>query len=99
MPDGLVADSFVLMAYSVSALTMSILHMNSFNRSFKTLLFPAVMVLLLAACGQRGPLYLPAPEQEPARTSETEAGETGENEAGDDDEKSPGEKTLRPGTE
>ena len=75
------------------------LHMNRFNRSFKTLLFLAAMVLLLAACGQRGPLYLPAPEQEPARTSETESSEAEENEAGDDDKNDPGEKAPRPGTE
>jgi len=61
------------------------------------------MVLLLAACGQRGPLYLPekAPvkiskaaaigtETNEVDTKETEAKETEENETGDDRDKTPG---------
>jgi predicted small lipoprotein YifL len=58
------------MAYSVSALTTFNLHMNRFNQSSKALLFPAAIALLLAACGQKGPLYLPAPEPESAQASE-----------------------------
>lgn len=27
---------------------------------------PVLLVLLLSACGHKGPLYLPAPEQKPA---------------------------------
>ncbi len=53
------------------------------------------MVLFLAACGQRGPLYLPKPGQEPVKSNETETSETEANEAeddktGDDREKTPG---------
>jgi len=48
------------------------------------------MVLFLAACGQRGPLYLPEPGQEPAKTDETETSETEANETEDDREKTPG---------
>ena len=87
MSDGLVADSIVLMAYSVSALTMPNLHMNRFDRTFKTLLFLAAMVVLLAACGQRGPLYLPAPEQDSTQAIETKAKDAEEIEAGDDNER------------
>ena len=64
------------MAYSVSALTTLDLHMKRIKRSAKTQLFLVAMVLFLAACGQRGPLYLPKPEQAPAKTNETEANET-----------------------
>jgi predicted small lipoprotein YifL len=81
MPDDLVADSCVLMAYSVSALTMLNLHMNRFNQSIKTLLFLAAMALLLVACGQKGPLYLPAPEPGPVQASEVDPKEAEENEA------------------
>ena len=74
------ADSCVFMAYSVSALTTLDLHMKRIKRRVKTQLFLAAMVLFLAACGQRGPLYLPKPEQAPAKTNETEANETEANE-------------------
>jgi len=72
------------MAYSVSALTTLDLHMNRIKRRVKTQLFLVAMVLFLAACGQRGPLYLPEPEQEPVETHKTEANETE-----DDGEKTP----------
>ncbi|MEE8495394.1 MAG: lipoprotein [Xanthomonadales bacterium] len=73
------------MAYSVSALTTLYLHMNRIKRGVKTQLLLAAMVLLLAACGQRGPLYLPEPEQEPVEIIEAETNATG-----DDREKTPG---------
>ena len=57
-----------------------------------------VMLLFLAACGQRGPLYLPKPGQEPAKTLETETSETEESKTEDDREKMPwtrmGQKVL-----
>jgi predicted small lipoprotein YifL len=68
------------MAYSVSALTTLDLHMKRIKRRVKTQLFLAAMVLFLAACGQRGNLYLPKPEQAPAKTNETEASKTEMNE-------------------
>jgi predicted small lipoprotein YifL len=67
------------MAYSVSALATLNLHMNRIKRRVKTQLFLA-LVLFLAACGQRGPLYLPEPDQAPAEINETEAKETGDDE-------------------
>lgn len=73
------------MAYSVSALTTFDLQMNRIKKRLKTQLFLVAMVLFLAACGQRGPLYLPEPEQEPVETNETEANETE-----DDGKKTPG---------
>ena len=79
------ADSCVLMAYSVSALTTLNLHMNRIKRRVKTQLLLVAIVLFVAACGQRGPLYLPEPEQGPVATNETEANETE-----DDGEKTPG---------
>jgi predicted small lipoprotein YifL len=83
------------MAYSVSALTTLNLHMKRIKRRVKTQLFLMAMVIFLAACGQRGPLYLPEPEQEPAKIIETEANEAEENEAGtketgDDRDQTPG---------
>lgn len=67
--------------------------MKRIKRRVKVQLFLVAMVLLLAACGQRGPLYLP--EQAPVKTSEaeaseTEAKETEANESGGDREKTPG---------
>ncbi len=73
------------MAYSVSALTTFDLQMNRIKKRLKTQLFLVAMVLFLAACGQRGPLYLPEPEQEPVETNKTEANETE-----DDGKKTPG---------
>jgi len=81
------------MAYSVSALTTHNLHMNRIKRRAKTQLFLLAMVLFLAACGQRGPLYLPKPGQEPVKTNEAETNEAEENEAEDDSEKMPGQRT------
>jgi predicted small lipoprotein YifL len=83
------------MAYSVSALTTLNLHMKRIKRRVKTQLFLMAMVIFLAACGQRGSLYLPEPEQEPAKIIETEANEAEENEAGtietgDDRDQTPG---------
>ena len=49
--------------------------MNRIKRRVKTQLFLA-LVLVLAACGQRGPLYLPEPDRAPAEINETEAKET-----------------------
>jgi predicted small lipoprotein YifL len=68
------------MAYSVSALTTLNLYMKRIKRRVKTQLFLVAMVLFLAACGQRGPLYLPKPEPAPATTQETQANETEANE-------------------
>ena len=85
MSDDLVADSYVLMTYSVSALTTLNLYMNRIKRKVKTQLSLVAMVLFLVACGQRGPLYLPEPEQEPVETDKTETNETE-----DDGEKTPG---------
>jgi predicted small lipoprotein YifL len=69
--------------------------MKRIKRSLKTQLFLVAMVIFLAACGQRGPLYLPEPEQEPVKISETEENMAEENEAeanetGDDGDKTPG---------
>ena len=52
----------------------------------------AAVVIFLAACGQRGPLYLPEPEQEPARTSHpgSEATSESTSEPEDDGEKTSG---------
>ncbi len=74
--------------------------MNRINRRVKTQLFLLAMVLLLSACGQRGPLYLPEKEQGSVESKETEATktevtdteehETGEKETEDDRENTPG---------
>jgi predicted small lipoprotein YifL len=71
------------------------LHMKRFNQSSKTLLFPAAMALLLAACGQKGPLYLPAPEPESAQASEAgpNEAEKSETEAEEEIEQSSGSGT------
>jgi predicted small lipoprotein YifL len=60
------ADSTVLMAYSVSALTLLNLPMNK----IRILLFLCIFALLTAACGQRGPLYLPQPDQQDSQAAE-----------------------------
>jgi predicted small lipoprotein YifL len=39
----------------------------------KSQLLLATMVLIVAACGQRGPLYLPEPKPEPVEKNDTEA--------------------------
>ncbi len=54
--------------------------MKRINRRVKTQLLLVAMVIFLAACGQRGPLYLPKPGPEPAKTPETAANETKANE-------------------
>ena len=64
--------------------------MNRIKRGVQSQLFLVATVLFLAACGQRGPLYLPEPGQEPAKTDETETSETEANETEDDREKTPG---------
>jgi len=69
------------MAYSVSALTTLNLYMKRFNPRVKPQLLVVATVLLLAACGQRGPLYLPGPEHVPVRISKAEANEAEVNEA------------------
>ena len=63
--------------------------MKRIKRRLKIQLLLVAMVIFLAACGQRGNLYLPEPEQEPVKISETETNETEENETGDDSEKTP----------
>jgi predicted small lipoprotein YifL len=68
------------MAYSVSALTTLNLYMTRIKRRVKTQLFLVAMVLFLAACGQRGPLYLPKPEPASAKSHQTQAIETEANE-------------------
>jgi predicted small lipoprotein YifL len=63
------------------------------KRRIKPQLFLVAMVLLLAACGQRGPLYLPEPAPvkiSEAEANETETKETEANETGDDRDKTPG---------
>jgi predicted small lipoprotein YifL len=85
MAEGLMADSCVLMAYSVSALTTLNLHMNRIKRRVKTHLFLVALMLVLAACGQRGNLYLPKPEQAPAKTQESAANETKANKTENDE--------------
>jgi predicted small lipoprotein YifL len=82
------------MAYSVSALTTHNLRMNRIKPRVITQLFLLAMVLFLAACGQRGPLYLPKPGQEPVKTNETEANETGDDETGDEKTEDDRGKTL-----
>jgi predicted small lipoprotein YifL len=73
------------MAYSVSALTTLILHMKRIKRRSKFQLFLVAMVIFLAACGQRGNLYLPEPEQEPINKNEINAVEIDEDEIDDDE--------------
>lgn len=68
--------------------------MNQIKRSVKTQLFLMAMVLILAACGQRGPLYLPEPKQTPLEKKNTETVNTEANKAEvkktqDDGKKSP----------
>lgn len=38
------------------------------------LLLPALLVGLLAACGQKGPLYLPVPANPPVQNAPADAG-------------------------
>jgi len=59
--------------------------MKRIKRRLKIQLFLVAMVIFLAACGQRGNLYLPEPEQEPVKISETEENKAGENEAGENE--------------
>jgi predicted small lipoprotein YifL len=56
------------MAYSVSALTPPNLPM----KKSRILLLICAFALLVAACGQRGPLYLPEPTQEAPAAEEKE---------------------------
>ncbi len=54
-------------------------------------MFLVPLVLILAACGQRGPLYLPEPGPEPiekksSETIDTEVNKTEANETRDDGE-------------
>lgn len=53
-------------------------------------LFLAAIVIFLIACGQRGPLYLPEPEQEPANTTQPGSEATSDSTSETEDE---GEKT------
>lgn len=62
------AESSLFMAYSVSALTPPNLPMK---KTRITLLICA-FALLVAACGQRGPLYLPEPTQQAPAAEEKE---------------------------
>ncbi len=79
---------------------MLILHMNRFNQSFKILLFLAAMVLQLTACGQKGPLYIPAPESGPVQASEADPKEAEKNEAKEEaDAENEAELPTRPGPE
>jgi predicted small lipoprotein YifL len=73
------------MAYSVSALTTLNLHMKRIKRRVKIQLFLVAMMIFLAACGQRGPLYLPEPEQEPINKNEINAGEINADEIDEDE--------------
>lgn len=59
--------------------------MIKIKAKLKARLFLVTMALFLTACGQRGPLFLPEPEQGQPETSETEA-----KKAEDDREKKPG---------
>ena len=58
------------------------------TRWLRTHLFLAAIVIILGACGQRGPLYLPEPEQEPAKATDSPDESTSETE--DDGEKTSG---------
>ena len=58
------------------------------TRWLRTQLFLTGIVIFLVACGQRGPLYLPEPEQEPAKTTDSTSESTSETE--DDGEKTSG---------
>jgi predicted small lipoprotein YifL len=62
------AESSVFMAYSVSALTGPNLPM----KKTRILLLICAFALLVAACGQRGPLYLPEPAPEKPTADEKE---------------------------
>jgi predicted small lipoprotein YifL len=73
------------MAYSVSALTTLNLHMKRIKRRVKIQLFLVAMMIFLAACGQRGSLYLPEPEQEPINKNEINAGEINADEIDEDE--------------
>ena len=65
------------MAYSVSALEAFNLPMNIKNRSplrrHMALLLCVSLAILVAGCGQRGPLYLPDKEQSGQEQPEQEA--------------------------
>ena len=60
------ADSTLLMAYSVSALTL----LNLPMKKTRILLLLCAFALFVAACGQRGPLYLPEPGQQKSQAEE-----------------------------
>jgi predicted small lipoprotein YifL len=61
-----------------------------YTRWLRIQLFLAAVVIFLVACGQRGPLYLPEPEQEPARKTQPSSGATSDSPSETEDE---GEKT------
>ena len=67
----LLADSLSFMAYSVAVLTTVPDHrneeikMNSIHSLIKAGIASCLLLALLAACGQRGPLYLPDKKSAP----------------------------------
>jgi predicted small lipoprotein YifL len=63
-----VAESSVFMAYSVAALIQANLPM----KKSRILLLLCAFALLVTACGQRGPLFLPEPAQEKPTAEENE---------------------------
>ena len=59
--------------------------MKQIMRREKTQLVLMAMLIFLAACGQRGPLYLPDPSQEPIIENEIDENEIDEDEIGEDE--------------
>ena len=79
------------MAYSVSALGTLNPLMKRTGTSYLAFAFCCCLTLSLAACGQRGRLYLPEPEKQ-IEQAETEAGEE---ESVENDTEEPDEETPR----
>jgi len=73
------------MAYSVSALGLLNPSMKRTGTPYLAFLICCCLALSLAACGQRGPLYLPEPEDQ---TERTETVSDAEESAEDDSEES-----------
>jgi predicted small lipoprotein YifL len=78
------------MAYSVSALGTLNPSMRRTGISYLAFVFCCCLTLSLAACGQRGPLFLPEPEKQTGQEEpETATGESAEDKTGEGDEETP----------
>jgi predicted small lipoprotein YifL len=78
------------MAYSVAALEPLNPHMKSTGTTYPAIVLCCCLVMSLAACGQRGPLYLPEPESPAVPTQAESADEENPgSEKEDKDEETP----------